>query len=304
MLQNGYLIIKNADSIGNDERHIADKTPEELIDHCNYIYECVAFNSLGYMKKEIRPTNKLTIMENVDMYINLERYNTKIELAKQIALGNITEDLTFVITSCKRIKQFINTIENFLYYCRDIYIIKTWVCIYDNSSEEDRQTMKEKFPFFRFIYKHEAQKGHAQSLNLMIDIVNTKYILLFEDDWQCSQEFYIRSYIKFLETNPYDQVLFHTIYGFLPHFEQIISINNKDVFKYQYSSSCKYKYRLAGWYLDKKLRIEKEFNIQSDCNGFHSPGFSLNPSIFNVDTIKSYGICFREGMDENDTFEL
>jgi GR25 family glycosyltransferase involved in LPS biosynthesis len=54
----------------------------------------------------------------------------------------------------------------------------------DNSSEEDRVKMKEKYPFFEFYFKTPQEKGHPRSMNIIRDKVKTPYIFHMEDDWQ------------------------------------------------------------------------------------------------------------------------
>ena len=53
--------------------------------------------------------------------------------------------VTFTMTSCKRFDLFQQTVNSFLNSCLDVNKIDTWLCIDDNSSEEDREKMKLKF---------------------------------------------------------------------------------------------------------------------------------------------------------------
>lgn len=299
-----FIIKEGYDSHGNDCGYYPNKTIEELIKISNSVDECVGFNNLGYLKKSIVADDKFTKNERINLYINSKKINDIIERRKQIANGNFKKDITFVITTCKRLDYFINTIDKFLLHCQDIHIISKWICIDDNSSEEDRLVMKQKYPFFKFILKNEDEKGHAKSLNIMLDIVKTKYVLMFEDDWECSMDFYIEPYIRLLNENKYHQILFHTIINDEETFKHIKRVNNIGIYEYVYSSICPYKYKLQEGYLKRKLEIEKEFNIINEVKGFHHPGFSLNPSIFNFSKVKNYNIRFREEMKDNDIFEL
>ena len=299
-----YIVKKGMDSFGNDYGYYPNKSIPELCELADSIEECVGFNSKGYLKTYITTDSKLRKNENIDLYINHNKIQNIIDKNKNIASGNIKKDITFVITTCKRLDFFIDTINRFLYHCRDVHVINRWLCIDDNSSEEDRIAMKKEFPFFNFILKTEDNKGHAKSLNMMLDSVKTKYVLLFEDDWACSQNFYIEPYIQLLNQGKVHQILFHTIFNIEETFKFIKTINNTDIHEYVYSSICQYKYRLQGPYLEKKLAIEKLFNIKSEVKGFHNPGFSLNPSIFNLNQIKKYNIKFKESKEDNDIFEL
>jgi len=97
---------------------------------------------------------------------------------------NPTPLVTFTITSCKRFNLFEKTINSFLNCCEDIKKIDTWLCIDDNSCEQDRIKMKEKYPFFTFYFKKIEEKGHPQSMNIIRNLVKTPYIFHIEDDWQ------------------------------------------------------------------------------------------------------------------------
>lgn len=97
-------------------------------------------------------------------------------------------DIILTMTSCKRLDLFIRTVQSFLVCCTDYYKISKWICIDDNSCEEDRKEMQRMFPFIEYIFKDESQKGHAKSMNILKNYVkekyNPKYILHLEDDWK------------------------------------------------------------------------------------------------------------------------
>jgi len=92
--------------------------------------------------------------------------------------------ITFTITTCKRYDLFEKTINSFLNCCTDVDKIDKWFCVDDNSSEEDRKKMQEKYPFFEFYFKTFAEKGHPQSMNIIRNKVTTPYIFHMEDDWK------------------------------------------------------------------------------------------------------------------------
>jgi len=92
--------------------------------------------------------------------------------------------VTFTITTCKRYDLFEMTINSFLNCCLDLNKIDRWFCVDDNSSEEDRAKMKEKYPFFDFYFKNSSEKGHPRSMNIIRNQVTTPYIFHLEDDWK------------------------------------------------------------------------------------------------------------------------
>ena len=93
--------------------------------------------------------------------------------------------ITFTITTCKRLNLFIDTMNSFLTCVLDApELISRWICVDDNSSEDDRRRMRELYPFFTFIFKTPEQKSHAVSMNLLkYAAVDTPYIFHMEDDW-------------------------------------------------------------------------------------------------------------------------
>lgn len=92
--------------------------------------------------------------------------------------------VTLTITSCKRFDLFKQTVNSFLNCCTDLHLIDRWICVDDNSSDEDREQMKEMYPFFEFIFKPVEQKGHPQSMNIIKKMLNTPYYFHMEDDWK------------------------------------------------------------------------------------------------------------------------
>lgn len=92
--------------------------------------------------------------------------------------------VTFTITSCKRLDLFEKTMNSFLNCCTDIDKIDSWLCVDDNSSEEDRAVMKRLYPFFEFYMKEPHEKGHPVSMNIIRSKIKTPYIFHMEDDWK------------------------------------------------------------------------------------------------------------------------
>jgi hypothetical protein len=299
-----FIEVKNADIKGNDCCYFPDKSVEELKDICNFIQEAVGFNHLGYIKFTAA---SLHTVKNINFFVNEEKYNKNLDRKLQVAQNNIKRDITFVSTTCKRLNLFIKTMDSFLQFCQDIHIIDKWLCIDDNSSESDRMIMKEKYPFFEFIFKTPEQKGHAKSLNIMLEQVKTRHILLLEDDWLSSKPFYIEPYIDFLKENSYDQILFKQFYeNFFP---QIKIINNTSVFEYKYSPFHSGKNKLEKTYRNSYDIYEEEFEVYKKYpdpreKGFYYPGFSLNPGIFVLDKIRENNFTFKEDKSYNDSTEL
>lgn len=101
--------------------------------------------------------------------------------------------VTFTITTCKRFDLFEKTMNSFLQCCLDLHKIDYWLCVDDNSSEEDRKKMQELYPFFTFYFKTLQEKGHPRSMNILREQVQTEYIFHIEDDWKF---FHPRMYVS------------------------------------------------------------------------------------------------------------
>ena len=78
------------------------------------------------------------------IYYNIEKVNYLLN-RKQRDFPQVT----LTMTTCKRYDLFEKTINSIL-NCFDLEQIDFWICVDDNSSEEDRNKMKELYPFFNF----------------------------------------------------------------------------------------------------------------------------------------------------------
>ena len=162
---------------------------------------------------------KLSQHYSIDNISN--RYNFyNEELVKKISnrQKSLLPKVTLSITTCKRFDLFEQTINSII-NCFDIDMIDNWLCIDDNSSEEDREKMKKLYPFFNFHFKDVSQKGHCNSMNLIkryvTDIFKTPYLLHLEDDWKFFEKRdYIKEAIEILESDDkIGQCLFNKNYA-------------------------------------------------------------------------------------------
>ena len=120
---------------------------------------------------------------NPDRFINYNR--GLVDEMIKITSEEGEKPVTITTLTCKRIDLFKKTVNSFLACCSssDKRLIKKWVTIDDNSSPSDREEMKVLYPFMTFIFKTENQKGVAFSMNMIRNIVDTKYLFHIEDDW-------------------------------------------------------------------------------------------------------------------------
>lgn len=124
------------------------------------------------------------------------------------------------ITSCKRYDLFVKTVNSFLMCCKDIHAITGFLCVDDNSSAEDRKLMLREYPFFKFYFKRNEERGHLKSMNIIWQKVRdsgAKYWIHLEDDWLFMKpEYYVKRSVVFLERYEREgihQVLFNKCYG-------------------------------------------------------------------------------------------
>jgi len=111
--------------------------------------------------------------------------------------------ITITMTSCRRLELFKRTVNSFLQCCEDLELIDRWICIDDNSNPEDRKEMSTLYPFIEYIWKRPEQKGHAESLNILLQTVDTPFRFHMEDDWRFVIRMpYLRMCLSVLETNP------------------------------------------------------------------------------------------------------
>lgn len=173
--------------------------------------------------------------------------------------------------------------------CEDIDLVDTFICIDDNSSESDRAIMKEKFPFFEYIFKGPESRGHFHSMNLIVDIVRErrpKYLIHLEDDFEFfSKRKYFTDARTILENNTENikQVVFNKDY----------STSLKDV---RWGSVPRrmgdLKYRLHIHIPEGKHAYSELYKHIKNRHCIRWPHYSLNPSFIDpsiFDELGHYG---------------
>jgi GR25 family glycosyltransferase involved in LPS biosynthesis len=195
--------------------------------------------------------------------------------------------LTLTITTCKRFDLFEKTINSFL-NCVDVDMIDYWFLIDDNSSEKDRQKMKELYPFFNFYFKTYEEKGHIKSMNIIRDKVlnkfRTPYMLHMEDDWKffCKRN-YIKDAMDVLEDNhSLGQCLFNKNYT---EIESDIKVKGGD-FKSTINNT---RYYIHEW-ANTPEKIEKWMEKHgTEPSSYYWPHFSLRPSVLRTKIFRDIG---------------
>jgi GR25 family glycosyltransferase involved in LPS biosynthesis len=181
--------------------------------------------------------------------------------------------VTLTITTCKRFDLFEKTINSII-NCVDIDEIDFWFCVDDNSSDEDRQKMKDLYPFFEFYFKDITEKGHPQSMNIIRNYVKTPYIFHLEDDWKFFvKRNYIKDAIDIIESNKtIGQCLFNKNYA-----EIESDIDIKGGIYHTTNSGLRY-------FIHEYCRTQEDTinwkNKYGNCkSSFYWPHWSLRPSV-------------------------
>lgn len=296
--KNEYIFMKNFDSYSYDNGYIDAKqhTLNDMINICNNNYLCVGFNTLGFYKYIIKPKDEFIKLSNTDgLYINKDKWihnddnayilKNNIEKIKNKNNDIIKNNLTFTVTTCKRWDYFRYAMDNFIIKCQDIEIFDRWICIDDNSSNEDKQNMLKRYPFFKFIWKTNDQKGHAKSMNILWDIIETKYLFHFEDDWLMFNEFKIHNFFQYMKNNC-DQLIFVKQIG--EHTPKLCEIDDYNI----HDKICNPIHYMKP---NDNLKYDAHNNFRNHDKHKNKkylknqywwwPGFSLNPSLLDFHKI-------------------
>lgn len=159
---------------------------------------------------------------------------------------------TMTITTCKRLSSFCRTMDALKKHCKDLCTV---FVVDDSSSISDRIEMQKRYPII--LITHD-KKSHAHSLNIIRENVKSDYILMFEDDWICHEDFRISDVISDMKKRGIDNLRFNTIL-----MEDGVTLFNPDRLSHEHATWCQQK----GYNLEKS---EHE-------PGVGWPGFSLNP---------------------------
>lgn len=177
------------------------------------------------------------------------------------------------ITTCKRLELFEQTMNALLRTWKDIDMIDYFYCVDDNSSDEDRAKMKEKFPFFNYYMKAQHEKGHRESMNIIWNKLNERkptYWIHLEDDWLfLTSESYVTRGISLLDT--YEKQNIHQL-----------------VFNREYGLMLQDMDRTSGKPLEKGVWLHTQDAVVGK-NCAYWPHYSIQPSIMRTRAILEIG---------------
>jgi tetratricopeptide (TPR) repeat protein len=249
------------------------------------IYQQLLFEEWRGVPEYLRPR----LEKNRDMCVEFllddtAEYPVK-EVIKARSKKEDNNQVIFTVTTCKRLDLFTKTINSFLNCCKDFDKIDKWICVDDNSSQEDRDKMQKLYPFFTFIWKNEEQKGHVESMNIIHSLIEKyRYNIHMEDDWHFFEpREYITQAIEILEKeDDLGQVLFNRNYA------ERCSCRTIAGGKYANNSSIRFLYHE---YAEENTQEWEKFN--QDYAGkftcFYWPHYSLRPSVLKIEALMKIG---------------
>ena len=212
------------------------------------------------------------------------------EVAEKVAPGSVSNGcyLTIAFTTCKRLDLFLQSaaslVRSFGGNLRASGDVCDVLVVDDSSSEEDRAVMVSSFPDFTFIMKEEGERGHAKSMNVIMDSVKTRFLMYVEDDWLVREGV---DGVRELAREPM-QVLLED--------DEILQVlvndqTNRECAEGTAASleGCSGK---AGW--GRKVKggleyLEHEFGSLDSAHTFtYWPGFSLNVGVTDLDRVRKW----------------
>lgn len=294
-------LIKKSKLPNNPYKDVIQITHVKMLQKAERYLDCYNLAD-EILKRDNLPENMRSKCEemrdkNVD-YIkdSLLVYNkNKIGDLNKLNKSKATKKILLSITTCKRFDLFEKTINSFLNCCSDLQLIDTWLCVDDNSSQEDRNKMKQQYPFFEYILKNESQKGHYASMNIIRDYAmqnNYEYILHMEDDWHFVQKrSYVSESLKILsENDKYGQVLFNNNYAEVELYKHPIK---GGILKKTKNGT---RYYVHEYYPTNTKEYNDFINRHT---GFGTcgywPHFSFRPSVLRVSMLKDVGSYYNTG---------
>jgi hypothetical protein len=251
----------------------------------------------------LRPVDKNVLaraLYNVRLFYDLYTNEQWTPLTTLPSTTRPLKQIILTVTTCKRFKLFERTVRSFLRSCIDLDWIATFICVDDNSSASDRLLMKQRYPFFKYIWKTKNQKGHCTSMQLITQELQSlrvppRFILHLEDDWEFLSRVSIQDLIEILyEGYPEGvrQVAFNRNYAELP--SQVILGGEER----QTKSNLTYYIHEHVQTDEQRLAFDLKHGTGMTCH--YWPHFTLQPSIFFYSILNE--ISFQPGPSFEMTF--
>ena len=226
-----------------------------------------------------RRTSSVKYITDDYIFYNIELINKIVSKPK-----NLLPLVTFTITTCKRFDLFEKTMNSFINCCTDIDRIDNWICVDDNSSNEDKTKMKERYPFFTFHFKNISEKGHPQSMNYIRKHTTTPYIFHMEDDWKFfhKSNFISQCIDVLINDDKIGQCLINKNYAETLHDDSIIG-----GYPGKTKKGTKFYIHEHTHNEESKQEFIKKYGNQRNCA--YWPHFSFRPSLLKKEILDTIG---------------
>lgn len=208
------------------------------------------------------------------------------QVLENVNASPVDPQVTLTITTCRRRDLFERTVDSFLACCRDRLQIDRWICIDDGSSDDDRATMQQRYPFFEFILRSSDDRGHAGSMNRLLQEVRTPYWLHLEDDWDFVSADNLVSHARQVLDD--DVTLLQVVLNrnYAETFEQQRLVGGQVVRTAEGGMAYRRHTHLAAG----STELDELLKANPGCaTNAHWPGFSLMPSMMRTESIKQVG---------------
>lgn len=207
--------------------------------------------------------------------------------------------LTMTVTTCKRLATFMRSMCTTLAMCRDLYLIDRFIVVDDNSSEDDRREMIEAFPFFEYVHKGPEDKGHARSMNMILDMcADSRFVFHTEDDWDFRSQFSLADAIAVMDASDgsdIGQVILKWHENCSAERETHAGVACRSHYhKLDDPAACVW---FRQWRADKITPEDRLRGNDPSLKGCWWPSFSLYPSVFSVRAITERSVRFDEKID-------
>jgi GR25 family glycosyltransferase involved in LPS biosynthesis len=299
-LNNNYKTL--FESYKNNKLILNEKDKYELLKHTFNTYIDDYKNNLKKYSTDIDKNVDLSFLKMKEIFemMHGSYSNYSLKNVKNMCFllnknkNDTTKNITITTTTCKRLDLFKNTVNSFIECCQDLHLIKEWIVIDDNSSEEQKKEMLEIYPFITFIFKNENDKGHVKSMNIIKNLVKTKYLFNLEDDWEFFyKDYYLTKCIEIINLKPqYGQCLINKNYGegnscFETVGGIICSYNKNNVQNYYFE----HKHILDNY--QAQIELQNYIYIRNNTTQFRSqyywPHFSLRVGLTKMSVINEIG---------------
>ena len=111
------------------------------------------------------------------------------EGAATVQAGRRDVSITLALTTCRRVDKFSATMDSLIAAFASARqplpgpLVSHVLVVDDGSPEEEQQQMARSYgSIAQFILKSPDERGHASSLNMIVSMVSTRFLLLVEDD--------------------------------------------------------------------------------------------------------------------------